>query len=158
MGTFYGNQKIGDIVVKFPNAVDILKEYRIDFCCGGNRELITAINEQNLNEEEILNKINSSYEEFKNRNKDINWLETPLKELVEHIVNTHHAYLYESLPIISELTTKILRVHGTNHPELAKVHKLFHTLKMELDEHLIKEETIQYPAIYEYENLKLKII
>jgi len=154
MITFYSNQKIGDIVVKFPNAVDILKEYRIDFCCGGNRQLITAIKEQNLNEEEVLNKINSRYNEFKNKDKDINWLDAPLKELVDHIVNTHHTYLYESLPIISELTTKILRVHGVNHPELAKVHKLFHTLKMELDEHLIKEETIQYPAIYEYENSK----
>lgn len=43
-----------------------------------------------------------------------------------------------------------MRVHGGNHSELSKVHKLFHTVKMELEAHLIEEETIQYPAIKEY--------
>lgn len=152
MNTFNSNQKIGEIVTKFPNAADIFKEYKIDFCCGGDRPLITAINEQGVNEAEILEKINASYEKLQNNlyTNNKNWVEAPFDELVDHIVNVHHGYLYENLPKISELTTKILRVHGGNHPELSKVHKLFHTIKMELDAHLIEEETIQYPAIKEY--------
>ncbi|MBE6089885.1 MAG: iron-sulfur cluster repair di-iron protein [Clostridium beijerinckii] len=152
MNTFNSNQKIGEIVTKFPNAADIFKEYKIDFCCGGDRPLITAINEQGVNEAEILEKINASYEKLQNKlyTNNKNWVEAPFDELVDHIVNIHHGYLYENLPKISELTTKILRVHGGNHPELSKVHKLFHTVKMELEAHLIEEETIQYPAIKEY--------
>jgi regulator of cell morphogenesis and NO signaling len=152
MNTFNSNQKIGEIVTKFPSAADIFKEYKIDFCCGGDRPLITAINEQGVNEAEILNKINASYEKLQSNlyTNNRNWVEAPFDELVDHIVNVHHGYLYENLPKISELTTKILRVHGENHPELSKVHKLFHTVKMELDAHLIEEETIQYPAIKEY--------
>ena len=152
MNKFNSNQKIGDIVTKFPNAADIFKEYKIDFCCGGDRPLITAIKEQGINEAEILERINDSYEKLKNNlnSKDRNWMEAPFDELVDHIVNVHHGYLYENLPKISELTTKILRVHGENHPELSKVHKLFHTIKMELEAHLIEEETIQYPAIKAY--------
>ncbi|NSB15434.1 iron-sulfur cluster repair di-iron protein [Clostridium beijerinckii] len=152
MNTFNSNQKIGEIVTKFPNAADIFKEYKIDFCCGGDRPLITAINEQGVNEAEILEKINASYEKLQNKlyTNNKNWVEAPFDELVDHIVNVHHGYLYENLPKISELTTKILRVHGGNHPELSKVHKLFHTVKMELEAHLIEEETIQYPAIKEY--------
>lgn len=152
MNTFNSNQKIGDIVIKFPNAADIFKEYKIDFCCGGDRPLITAINEQGVNEAEILEKINASYEKLQHNlyENNRNWVEAPFDELVDHIVNVHHGYLYENLPRISELTTKILRVHGEHHPELSKVHKLFHTVKMELEAHLIEEETIQYPAIKEY--------
>lgn len=152
MNTFNSNQKIGEIVTKFPNAADIFKEYKIDFCCGGDRPLITAINEQGVNEAEILEKINASYEKLQNKlyTNNKNWVEAPFDELVDHIVNVHHGYLYENLPKISELTTKILRVHGGNHSELSKVHKLFHTVKMELEAHLIEEETIQYPAIKEY--------
>ncbi len=152
MNTFNSNQKIGEIVTKFPNAADIFKEYKIDFCCGGDRPLITAINEQGVNEAEILEKINASYEKLQNKlyTNNKNWVEAPFDELVDHIVDVHHGYLYENLPKISELTTKILRVHGGNHPELSKVHKLFHTVKMELEAHLIEEETIQYPAIKEY--------
>lgn len=152
MNKFNSNQKIGDIVTKFPKVADIFKEYKIDFCCGGDRTLITAIKEQGVNETELLERINDSYEKLKNNiySKDRNWVEAPLDELVDQIVNVHHAYLYENLPKISELTTKILRVHGEKHPELSRVHKLFHTIKMELEAHLIEEETIQYPAINAY--------
>ena len=145
MSIFNSNQKIGDIVAKFPNAANTFKKYRIDFCCGGDRLLSTAVDEQGINEEEILERINTSYEIFKNniRSNDRNWLEVSLDELVDQILNSHHAYLYENLPKISELTTKILRVHGEKHPELLRVHKLFHTIKMELEAHLIEEETIQ---------------
>ena len=152
MNTFNSNQKIGEIVTKFPNAADIFKEYKVDFCCGGDRPLITAIKEQGVNEAEILERINVSYEKLKNNlnTKDKNWMEVPFDEFIDYIVNVHHGYLYENLPKISELTTKILRVHGESHPELSKVHKLFHTIKMELETHLIEEETIQYPAIKSY--------
>lgn len=151
MSTFNSNQKIGEIVTRFPGASDIFKEYKIDFCCGGDRELLVAIEEKKLNEIEIVQRLNNAYESVKKMSSvDKNWVDAPFGELVDHIVNVHHAYLYENLPIISEYTTKILRVHGENHPELSKVYKLFHTLKMELDAHLIKEETIQYPAIKAY--------
>lgn len=152
MNAFNSNQKIGEIVTKFPKAADIFKECKIDFCCGGDRPLITAIKEQGVNETEILERINDSYEKLKNNiySKDRNWVEAPFDELVDQIVNIHHEYLYKNLPKISELTTKILRVHGEKHPELSRVYKLFHTVKMELEAHLIEEETIQYPAINSY--------
>lgn len=152
MSRFNSSQKIGKIVTEFPKAGEIFKEYKIDYCCGGNRPLADAIKEQGLNEAEILSKLNIVYESFA---KDMdsankNWQEASTSELVDQIINKHHAYLWAELPRISELTTLILRVHGSKHPELSKVHKLFHTLKMELESHLAKEETIQYPAIRRY--------
>jgi regulator of cell morphogenesis and NO signaling len=48
MNKFNSNQKIGEIVIQFPNVSDIFKEYKIDFCCGGDRPLITAIKEQGV--------------------------------------------------------------------------------------------------------------
>ncbi|OPX89204.1 MAG: Iron-sulfur cluster repair protein YtfE [Pelotomaculum sp. PtaB.Bin104] len=154
MSKFNSSQKIGMIVTEFPKAADVFKEYKIDFCCGGDRPLITAIIEQGLNETEILDRVNNLYEKFANdlASKDKNWQEAPLGELIDHILNKHHAYLWAELPKISFLTTTILRVHGKNHPKLSKVHKLFHTIKMELEAYLTKEETIQYPAINKYEN------
>lgn len=157
MSTFHSSQKIGEIVTKFPKSADILKEYKIDFCCGGDRTLLTAIKEQNINEAEILEKINDLYDDFKkHETENKNWEEASFSELIDHIVNVHHAYLHVELPRISELTTKILRVHGEHHPELSRVYKLFHSLKMEFEEHMIKEETIQFTAIKEYEKNKTK--
>lgn len=72
-------------------------------------------------------------------------------ELIDYIVSTHHVFVKRILPELSELTTKILRVHGPSHSDLFKVHKLFHNLKTELEQHLIKEEEILFPMIKEYD-------
>ncbi len=152
MNKFNSNQNIGDIVVEFPKAAEVFKENKIDFCCGGNRPLADALKEQGLDEKMIMAKINELYD-YQQANinvPDKDWREATTGELVDHILDTHHAYLWSELPKISEYVTKILRVHGEHHPELIQVHKLFHMVKLELEEHLVKEETIQYPAIFKY--------
>ena len=130
------------------------KEHRIDFCCGGDKLLTVAVKELNLNEATVVEKLNQAYTVLvkdKQENVDVDWRQQSFTQLIDHIVSTHHLYLYQELPQISELTNKILRVHGANHSELAKVHKLFHMLKMELEQHLIKEEEILFPLIKGYE-------
>lgn len=156
MNKFNSQQNIGEIVNAFPKAADIFKANRIDFCCGGNRPLINAISEQSLNEEELMNEINAEFEKYEASTKDKNWAEAETDEIIEQILNKHHAYLWSELPYIAKLSTTILRVHGASNPELSRVHKLFNTLKMELEDHLTKEETIQYPAIKEYNSSKSK--
>lgn len=158
MEKFKSSQRIGDIVANFPKSADIFMEYKIDFCCRGDRPLIDVIKEKELDEEKIMKDINKLYEDFMKTSseEDKNWTEAPFDEIVDQIVNRYHAYLWEELPKISKLATTILKVHGDHHPELFKVYKLFNTLKMELEEHLVKEENIQYPAIRQY--LKTKSI
>lgn len=152
MRKFESTQKIGDIVADFPKASDLFMEYKIDFCCGGNRPLKEAIAERGLDEDQIVNELNELFNEFTEKNDIVkDWRKEPIEDLINHILMKHHAYLWSELPKISELTTKILRVHGEGHPELFKVHRLFHMVKMELEEHLVKEETYQYPAIRNYE-------
>jgi regulator of cell morphogenesis and NO signaling len=149
---FKSSEKIGDIVARFPKASDIFKQYHIDFCCGGDRPLSAAINEQNLNEQEVLEKLTALYNETSSLNTgDTDWTKAAYSQIIDHVVNTHHAYLNVQLPKLSDLTTKILRVHGDHHPELKKVHRLFHNLKLELEQHLIKEEEVLFPLIKEYE-------
>lgn len=152
MTKFNSSQHVGEIVAKFPKAGDLFMENKIDFCCSGNRPLIDVVKEQGLDEEKIVNDLNKLYEDFKDSldSKEINWQEAPLNELVDFIVNKHHGYLWDELPKISKLVITILRVHGQSHPELSKIHKLFSSLRTELEEHLTKEETLQYPAINEY--------
>ncbi|MPL58336.1 Iron-sulfur cluster repair protein YtfE [bioreactor metagenome] len=150
---FTKNDKIGFIVVEFPKAAEIFKKYQIDFCCGGDRPLDIALTEQKLDADEVLQQLNSAYNEYQQLNAVVsnNWLQASLADLVDYIVVTHHKYLDANLPGISELTLKILRVHGGRHQELGKVHKLFNVLRTELEEHLITEETILFPLIKQYE-------
>jgi len=154
---FKSSDSIGVIAASFPKSMEIFKDYNIDFCCGGNRPLIEAITEQGLNETEVMNKLEDAYNKAVNiENKEIDFTKLSYSDLIDHIVNTHHAYLQVELPKIGELVNKILRVHGQGHSELAKVHKLFSNLRMELEQHLIKEEEIEFPTIKEYERSNSK--
>lgn len=150
---FNSNQKIGGIAAIFPKATDIFMEYNIDFCCGGDRLLSEVLEEQNINEEEILDKLNTSYKEFKNKEEDaIDWKAASMEALIEHIVSKHHAFMRNELPITSNLLNKILKVHYIDHGEtLSTLHKLFNSLKTEIEEHLVKEEELLFPAILEFE-------
>jgi len=150
---YTGQEMIGSLVADFPGAAEVFKKYRIDFCCGGNRELQTVMNEMNLDSALVIADLNNAYENLisKQRAQRVtDWRCAPLTELVTHIVSTHHAYLDKELPQLGDLVLKILRVHGVHHPELSRVHKLFSALKAELESHLIKEEEVLFPLITEY--------
>ncbi len=151
MSKFNTSLSIGEIVASLPKASEVFKKYHIDFCCGGNRLLSEAIKEQQLNEDEILQELDEAEKETEAYKNQTDFVKLSRNELIDYIVSTHHSFLKITLPEISELTTKILRVHGTNHEEIFQVHKLFHNLKTDLDQHLIKEEELLFPLIKEYD-------
>ena len=135
-----------------PRAGEVFKKYKIDFCCGGHRPLSEAVQEKNLDGQEILSKLEEAQHTVAEiQGKNIDWRTAPLTDLVDYIVDTHHSFLNRELPRLSELTTAILRAHGTSHQELSRVHKLFHGLKTELEQHMIKEEEVLFPLVKDYE-------
>ncbi|MFZ5351658.1 MAG: iron-sulfur cluster repair di-iron protein [Bacillota bacterium] len=153
--TFSSNDRVGDIVTRFPKSSEIFKDYAIDFCCRGNRKLKDVIEQQKLDELNLLDRLNKEYEKYWTDEKDYkDWNKAAYSELVEHIVKAHHSYLLRELPIIAELTDKIEEVHGRQHEELHRVNSLFRVMKHELEEHMIKEEEIVFPQILEYERTK----
>lgn len=144
--------KTGDIVTEFPKASQIFKKYRIDFCCGGDRLIGDVLDKKGLDEEKVLNELNSLYEETKMLNETHkDWQTIPYAEFIDYVVNKHHAYLYNVLPELDMFSTKIYRVHGAHHPELDDVHQLVAKLKAELEHHLIQEEEAVFPKIKDFE-------
>ncbi len=152
---FNPSNKIGEIVAELPKAVEVFGRYKVDFCCGGNRALGEAIAEQGLDTEQILTALDEAHAHAQAlKEQKIDWRTAPFVELVDYIVNSHHAYMHTTLPELSQITTTILRVHGAGHKELSKVHRLFHSLKLELEQHLITEEEVLFPLVKEYEETK----
>jgi len=151
---FNGTETLGEIVAAFPGASNLFKAKRIDFCCGGDRQLDAVLQEKGMDSASFLGELNALVEQAGQRSAaDIDWREAPLGELVDHIVRKHHAYLEQELPVLGGFVTKILRVHGFSHPELVELHKLFHQAKVELEQHMIDEETNVFPLIKQAEQM-----
>ncbi|HKI46369.1 MAG TPA: iron-sulfur cluster repair di-iron protein [Balneolales bacterium] len=141
----YSDRTVGELVTEDFRKAGVLREFGIDFCCGGKKSLNEACTKNNLDSEivikaleELDNKPDVSNENFSDWEPD---------ELVDYIVGTHHAYVRNKIPEISAYSRKVARVHGQHHAETIKISFIFDLLSTELNAHINKEENILFPYI-----------
>ena len=77
----------------------------------------------------------------------VDWSQTTLSQLIEHIVSTHHTYVKRELPRLAVLAQKVVNRHGDTQPHLPAMQKALAQLDDELVHHLAKEEYILFPYI-----------
>jgi len=139
---------VGEMAANEPKAIDIFRESGIDFCCNGKDNLCEALREKDMSVVQFTAKLDTLKAEAARAGESTpDFQKMQPQELAKYIVETHHAFLFKTLPETYALFMKVLRVHGARHPELYKVFELFGVLKAELDQHLIREETILFPKI-----------
>jgi regulator of cell morphogenesis and NO signaling len=133
---------LAEIVTENPGAARVLDGFGLDYCCHGHRTLAVACAEAGIASAVVTAKLADLEGEV-----DIGWTTLAAPALAEHIVETHHRYLHEELPLLDALAAKVRAAHGERHPELAEVHRLVAALRADLEPHLLKEERVLLPAI-----------
>jgi len=151
---------IGEVVVELPKATEVFKEFGIDFCCGGHRNLANIIEEQKIDRAALFAKLDKLYEERKAgyEEKGNRFEQMSAETLTTYIEDTHHVYMRKALPEISELLGTLLRVHGKKHAELFDLYRIYGVLKTDLEQHLLKEETMLFPDFEEVDENRQEII
>jgi len=143
--TISSTTPIGDIVSNDFRTASVFKSNNIDFCCGGKKSLAEACLERGVNQDKVEFELKelaaippNAGQDYRSWNPDF---------LCDYIVNTHHRYVFKTLPDLVLYTRKIADVHGVHHPELVEVAKLFAQINKELLQHLKNEEEVLFPAI-----------
>ena len=136
---------VGEIVAESIGRSEVFEKFGIDYCCGGATPLGEACAAKGLDPAIVV----SALVEFNGSApaSDVDPKAMGLTELCDHIEQTHHAYLREALPRITGLTAKIAEVYSESHPELAVLARTFAGLRLELEQHMLKEEQILFPVI-----------
>ena len=149
---------LGEVVTVYPAVVKKFNDMELDYCCGGSKSLEVALKEKGVDVDKFVEDLNKEFKEFKFENSQyVDWREKSSEELINHIVEIHHAETFRLLKEIDPLMVKVFRVHFSHGPELLmKVHSLFGKLKCELEEHLLKEENILFPLMIKYDQAKDK--
>ena len=136
------NKTVAEVVSENIKASNVFKKHGIDFCCGGGISIEKACAKNGVDyatlEKELI-----AVDETPNRTHDYNSWE--LDFLIDHIVNIHHAYVEESLPIILQYSNKVATVHGHHYTEVIEINNLFTEAANELAGHMKKEELILFP-------------
>lgn len=142
----YHQDTLGSLVAQNPIRSQVFEKWGLDYCCGGRRSLEEACSEKQLDVVTITHEIRLC-DRREVETSEADWMTVPLSQLVTHIVQTHHAYLYAELSPLAQLLEKVARVHGKAHPELKELQTVFTDFKAEVNNHLIQEETLLFPLI-----------
>ena len=143
------NSSVGNWVAAYPQTYRVFEALQIEYCCGGGKSLEQACWDRELDPKQVMQQLQQVIAEDEQSTES--WLNAPLADLCDHIEQTHHAYLKEELPRLTEIVTKVVEAHGDSHPELATVQEVFASLRAELEPHMFKEERVLFPAIRQLE-------
>lgn len=135
---------VADLVTENIRTAHVFKKYGIDFCCGGGVSVKRAAEKAGVNYED-LNRDLLNVENTTTRADNYNSWE--LDFLADHIVNVHHGYIEESIPLIIQYASRVVQVHGRHYPELIQIQRLFSEVAVELGGHCKKEELILFPFV-----------
>ena len=136
---------IKSIVTTDYRAAAVFEKHSLDFCCKGGVTIEQACSEKNIDAgsvyadlDQLAGAVNESTPHYSQ------W---PIDELIDYIVNVHHTYVREAIPVISAHTRKVASVHGGNHPEVVEIAHHFEAVAADLQRHMMKEEQILFPYI-----------
>ena len=125
----------------------VLDRYKLDFCCGGSRSLQEACRGAGIDVERVLAELTAEATARQEAlSPGIDWRRTA-GELIDFIVDTHHAYTRAAFERLGPLVAKVAGKHGDRHPELARVAATLEELADDLGPHMMKEERVLFPYI-----------
>lgn len=135
---------VADMVTENIKTAHVFKKYGIDFCCGGGVSVKRAAEKAGVDYDQLTNDLLSVENTTTRANNYNNW---ELDFLADHIVNVHHVYIKESIPLIIRYASRVVQVHGEHYPELIQIQRLFSEVAIELGGHCKKEELILFPFV-----------
>ncbi|WP_291865912.1 iron-sulfur cluster repair di-iron protein [Maribacter sp.] len=147
------DKTVGETVTENIKTAHIFKKYGIDFCCGGGISIAKACENKNVDFSQLEEEL--SIVDRPQKAYDYNsW---KLGFLIDHIINVHHTYVQDSIPLILQYSNRVAKVHGHHYTEVLEINELFVAVANELTTHLQKEEMILFPYIKKMVSLKGEI-
>ncbi|CAN5397205.1 iron-sulfur cluster repair di-iron protein [soil metagenome] len=140
---------LSSIVNKFPATASLFEKYDLDFCCKGKLTLKEACKDDQVKFKTVEHALHRMIENEWTNKDVVHFENSDLSDLIDHIVSKHHHYVKESMPLIFSHLEKVSTKHGDRHPELHQIYQLFAELKMDMEQHMFKEENILFPRIKE---------
>lgn len=137
---------VGDVVAADFRTAEVFEKFGIDFCCSGRRSLADACRAAAADPDTVARAIEALPPAIPTADDETRW---PIPQLIDFIVSTHHAYVRSALPTITRHLAKLIEVHGSRHPELARVAAYFEQVRCDLEQHMMKEEHVLFPYVRE---------
>ena len=136
---------VGEMVAEDYRTAEVFKKFGIEFCCGGKVTLQKTCLDKGIDLESVYDALERIDQKEDTSAYDFNnW---DLDKLIDYIVNVHHSYVNEALPLLDEFSAKVAKVHADGSPEVVGIHHHYQAIANELRSHMHQEEAILFPYI-----------
>src|SRR4051794_23719506 len=105
------NLTLAQIVTKYPSAAVLFEKHGLDYCCHGKQKIEEACHHDEKKSGLIIHLLHRLIEE-NNLQPQFHPEHLNPDELINHIVEKHHGYLKNSIPVIEAHLAKIVSKHG----------------------------------------------
>jgi regulator of cell morphogenesis and NO signaling len=143
MNQLMTQKKVGGIVASNFKTAKVFTSYGIDFCCKGGISLEEACANKGVDMDQVLKELAKASK----IPEEVVYASLSPSELITHIINNHHQYVENTLPILTSYLQKLATVHGERHPEILEIRDEFQAAAEALSQHMRKEELILFPYI-----------
>lgn len=139
---------LGEFVAQYPQTRDVFERYELDYCCGGKKNIEVAAKEKNIDLNEFESLLQKIIDVAPDTEKNKNWTDESLINIVNHIQKVHHVLAWEKLASIKILLNRLIQVHGEKHGDfLFRLENIFEKFKIKLENHLKMEEDIVFDYV-----------
>lgn len=138
------SRTVAELVTENIKTAHVFKKYGIDFCCGGGVSIQKACEKADVDYNLLASELLNVGQEVSRVNNYNSW---ELDFLTDHIINVHHTYVEENIPLLLQYSNRVAEVHGHNYTELLEIKDLVQQVAGELSSHMKKEELILFPFV-----------
>lgn len=139
----FTHKTVGEIAVSSPAATRVFEEFKIDYCCAGNKLFPDACEAAGVAPQTVGERIAALDAEPVDGGPE----SLDPSALIKYIVHKHHVFTRDELKRLAALAEKVTAVHGSNHPELTALNESLIILANDLISHMRKEELVLFPYI-----------
>ena len=144
--TLCAQTPVKDLIRERPRRAWVLENHGFDICASQAKPIADACAQYAVAPDALLAELRA-HDAAAGAADKRDWNTVSLKDLINHILDTHHAFLRRALPRISKIQEHVAPRHGHQHPVLHKLLSPFNTLRADLEMHTLKEEQILFPML-----------
>jgi regulator of cell morphogenesis and NO signaling len=137
-------QTLGSLACLIPGATRVFRQYKLDFCCGGNTRLSDAARQRDLDAQAIADELAALDSD---RTTEPDWRNEPASVLIDFLLKRFHERHREQFPELIRLANRVEQVHGHKVDCPTGLAEHLWCMQHELESHMLKEEQILFPML-----------
>lgn len=136
---------VGEIAALDYKKAELFQRFGISYCCSGEKSLKDACDEAGISEE-ILEQF--TLEAARQKGREVYAFERWEADfLTDYIINTHHSYLKDNMPMIYGMALTVAEQQEPKNPAITTLAGHLEYFFSALHDHMLKEEEEFFPLV-----------